>query len=507
MARRGVPAGARSPASGCGRPGCPGRWSRAGVLALLGLAGAQPGPVRSPTATSTGTSRPTGSTSSYLADLSADAVPGLDRLPADRPGLRAGRIEPATWPTPDDWRELEPRPGAGPRPARRRPGRDPPAATSSTPADPDIAARRPDCRRMSRGEHRRRAAPDRRRTRVVLADVAAPARRPTGRAAELAEQTPVGEALVRGLVRAQLALALRLAAGGGDRAGRAAAAVRGGARRSARSRCSASTCRGCCSACCRSRSCSRSAGRTCAGRTQRAGLHRPDPAAGAVNPYVVPGARRWSRWSPSASARTGCGSPGPPRTSWSPPGSVSPTWNAAAISGEYLSAASLPRRRRPGAQVRRRRALVPGRVRRRLPGAAAVRGRAAAPLRRVHPARLLPGAAAARRGCAGWPPSFVVFIGWLYLVPQLQGAGLTLHHGHRRAVRVGCAAGRRWWSPANVALGGMRAITFVQAFQYWLKLTALAVPVIFLVLQWQADGRPAGDAAGRARPSRPRPRS
>ena len=42
-----------------------------------------------------------------------------------------------------------------------------------------------------------------------------------------------------------------------------------------------------------------------------------------------------------------------------------------------------------------------------------------------------------------------------------------------------------------MALGGMRAITFVQAFQYWLKLTALAVPVIFLALQWQADGRPA----------------
>src|SRR5690606_38148188 len=43
---------------------------------------------------------------------------------------------------------------------------------------------------------------------------------------------------------------------------------------------------------------------------------------------------------------------------------------------------------------------------------------------------------------------------------------------------------------ANVALGGMRAITFVQAFQYWLKLTALAVPVLFLLLHWQGDGRP-----------------
>ena len=34
----------------------------------------------------------------------------------------------------------------------------------------------------------------------------------------------------------------------------------------------------------------------------------------------------------------------------------------------------------------------------------------------------------------------------------------------------------------------MRSITFVQAFQYWLKLTALALPVLFLVLAWQGDG-------------------
>jgi hypothetical protein len=48
------------------------------------------------------------------------------------------------------------------------------------------------------------------RVRVVLAEVA---RRPgqDRTRAELAEQTRVGEALVRGLVRAQLALALRLA--------------------------------------------------------------------------------------------------------------------------------------------------------------------------------------------------------------------------------------------------------------------------------------------------------
>jgi len=50
-----------------------------------------------------------------------------------------------------------------------------------------------------------------RRTRVVLGEAAA--RRPAAdpARADLAEQTPVGEALVKGLMRAQLALALRLA--------------------------------------------------------------------------------------------------------------------------------------------------------------------------------------------------------------------------------------------------------------------------------------------------------
>ncbi len=41
-----------------------------------------------------------------------------------------------------------------------------------------------------------------------------------------------------------------------------------------------------------------------------------------------------------------------------------------------------------------------------------------------------------------------------------------------------------------VAAGGMRSITFVQAFQYWLKLTALLVPALFLVAAWCADDAP-----------------
>ena len=40
----------------------------------------------------------------------------------------------------------------------------------------------------------------------------------------------------------------------------------------------------------------------------------------------------------------------------------------------------------------------------------------------------------------------------------------------------------------NVLSGGMRRITFVQAFQYWLKLTALLVPVVFLLVVWLGDG-------------------
>ena len=41
---------------------------------------------------------------------------------------------------------------------------------------------------------------------------------------------------------------------------------------------------------------------------------------------------------------------------------------------------------------------------------------------------------------------------------------------------------------ANVTSGGMRSITFVQAFQYWLKLTALLIPVAVLLVVWAGDG-------------------
>ncbi|RCW47288.1 sodium:solute symporter family protein [Halopolyspora algeriensis] len=74
----------------------------------------------------------------------------------------------------------------------------------------------------------------------------------------------------------------------------------------------------------------------------------------------------------------------------------------------------------------------------------------------------------------------VVLIGWLYLVPQLQAAGLTLS----------TITDMPYWSGIVVVavlvllgvLGGMRAATLVQAFQYWVKLCAITVPAFVLCL-------------------------
>jgi Na+(H+)/acetate symporter ActP len=168
---------------------------------------------------------------------------------------------------------------------------------------------------------------------------------------------------------------------------------------------------------------------------------------------------------------------------------VSPTWNAAAIGGEYLSAASF--------------LGVAGLVLKHgvdvlwypvgfAAGYLALLLFVAAPLRRSG-AFTLPDFCEVRlrsRRLRKLATAFVVFIGWLYLVPQLQGAGLTLSTVTGGPYQIGALLVGGVVT-ANVALGGMRSITFVQAFQYWLKLTALAVPMIFLILHWQAAGRPA----------------
>jgi Na+(H+)/acetate symporter ActP len=168
---------------------------------------------------------------------------------------------------------------------------------------------------------------------------------------------------------------------------------------------------------------------------------------------------------------------------------VSPTWNAAAIGGEYLSAASFLGIAglilKYGADV----LWYPVGF---AAGYLALLLFVAAPLRRSG-AFTLPDFCELRLGSRRLrklASLFVIFIGWLYLVPQLQGAGLTLTTVTGAPYELGALLVGGVVT-TNVALGGMRAVTFAQAFQYWLKLTALAVPAIFLVLHWQADGRPA----------------
>jgi len=76
---------------------------------------------------------------------------------------------------------------------------------------------------------------------------------------------------------------------------------------------------------------------------------------------------------------------------------------------------------------------------------------------------------------------FVLFIGFFYTMPQMKGAGVTLAY---------IFPGIPYWAGVvlvgavitlNVALGGMKGITLVQAFQYWIKMFAISVPVFVLM--------------------------
>jgi cation/acetate symporter len=113
----------------------------------------------------------------------------------------------------------------------------------------------------------------------------------------------------------------------------------------------------------------------------------------------------------------------------------------------------------------------------------------AAPLRRSG-AYTLPDFAEARLGSRGVRKLcsvLVVGIGWLYLLPQFQGAGVTL----RATIGAPPWAGSLVVALvvlASVSPGGMRSITFVQAFQFWLKLTALLIPAFVLLAVWASDG-------------------
>jgi cation/acetate symporter len=76
---------------------------------------------------------------------------------------------------------------------------------------------------------------------------------------------------------------------------------------------------------------------------------------------------------------------------------------------------------------------------------------------------------------------FVLFIGFFYTMPQMKGAGVALAYIFK---------GLPYWAGVvlvgavitfHVALGGMKGITLVQAFQYWMKMFAISVPIFVLM--------------------------
>src|SRR4051812_46507658 len=160
--------------------------------------------------------------------------------------------------------------------------------------------------------------------------------------------------------------------------------------------------------------------------------------------------------------------------------SVSVGWNASAISGEYLSAASFMG--------------VAGMVMKNgydalwypvcyACGYLFLLLFIAGPLRRFG-AYTIPDFAEGRYDSALFRKIavvFVLFIGLFYTMPQMKGAGTTLAY---------IFPGLPYWAGVvlvgavitfNVALGGMKGITLVQAFQYWIKMFAISVPVFVLL--------------------------
>ena len=168
---------------------------------------------------------------------------------------------------------------------------------------------------------------------------------------------------------------------------------------------------------------------------------------------------------------------------------ISPLVNSAAVSGEYLSAASF--------------LGVAGLVVKDGIGALwypvgftagyiAMLVLVAAPMRRSG-ALTVPDFAEARLNSPALRrlTAFVVLvIGTIYVVPQFRTAGLVLTAVGHTPYWVGVVLAGTAVS-VTLALGGMRAATYVQAFQFVLKLLLFLIPAIWLVSQVTAPDREA----------------
>ena len=158
--------------------------------------------------------------------------------------------------------------------------------------------------------------------------------------------------------------------------------------------------------------------------------------------------------------------------------SVSVFWNASAISGEYLSAASFMG--------------IAGLVMKNgydalwypacyAAGYLFLLLFIAGPLRRFG-AYTIPDFAEGRFDSPGFRKvavTFVLFIGFFYTMPQMKAAGVTMNAILDWPYWAGIAVVGVVIT-FNVAFGGMKGITFVQAFQYWAKMFAISAPIFVI---------------------------
>jgi cation/acetate symporter len=159
---------------------------------------------------------------------------------------------------------------------------------------------------------------------------------------------------------------------------------------------------------------------------------------------------------------------------------MSPWWNAAAVSGEYLSAASFL-----GIAGLEMQIGVPAlwQAVGFAAGYLALLLFVAAPLRRFG-SYTLPDFAEGRlasRRLRNLAVAAVLGIDIFYLIPQLKGAGIAFSEVANAPYAVGIVVVAIVVT-LYVALGGMRGVTYVQAFQFWVKTVAIAVPAIVLLI-------------------------
>lgn len=173
--------------------------------------------------------------------------------------------------------------------------------------------------------------------------------------------------------------------------------------------------------------------------------------------------------------------------------SVNVFWNASAISGEYLSAASFMG--------------IAGLVMKNgydalwypvgyAAGYLFLLLFIAGPLRRFG-AYTIPDFAEGRFHSTGFRKiavSFVLFIGFFYTMPQMKGAGVTMAAILQWPYWVGIAIVGTVIT-FNVVVGGMKGITLVQAAQYWAKVFAISLPVFVVMSAYGFYTKPLQDAA------------